>query len=89
MIRITLTMPMFLMRIIPIAPASRFRVASHPGKIRYGGTMQISFKQYYGAVSTRLLAFPSPSKLSRYLPDSLYLNIAVAAGMLWLALSSF
>lgn len=51
--------------------------------------MQVPFRQHSYQISTRLAAISSPAKLRRYLPDSLYLSTAVAAGLLWLALSGF
>lgn len=43
--------------------------------------MQISFRQPLGSSSPRVVRF-----VRRYLPDSLYASLAIAAGLLWLAL---
>ncbi|UCV27774.1 hypothetical protein [Ferribacterium limneticum] len=49
--------------------------------------MQIQFQQAHSPSSPWLVRFISP--VSRYLPDSLYTSLAIAAGLLWLALISF
>ena len=51
--------------------------------------MQVFIQQHSYPVPTCLDTTTSQNKISRYLPDSLYLSIAIAAGFLWLALSGF
>lgn len=49
--------------------------------------MQIPFWQMHGSNSPWLARFVLPMR--RHWPDSLYTSLAVAASLLWLALSSF
>ena len=62
-------------------------VASHPDNYRSGGTMQILFRPPRHPFATALAKIVSPVRLHR--PDSLYVSIAFAAGLLWLALTGF
>lgn len=51
--------------------------------------MQVYFRQLRCPVPIRLAISAMPNKPIRYLPDSLYFSITLAAGLLWLALSVF
>lgn len=51
--------------------------------------MQIIIRQPICQLSRRLAGFSLAGKLRRYLPDSLYLSLALAGGLLWLALCRF
>jgi hypothetical protein len=51
--------------------------------------MQVFFRQLCCPVPRPLAASTLPNKPIRYLPDSLYFSITLAAGLLWLALSVF
>lgn len=49
--------------------------------------MQVSIRQTNSSAFPLLARFVSP--VFRHLPDSLYTSLAIAAGLLWLALISF
>lgn len=51
--------------------------------------MQLFFRQSNCQISACLATVTSPNKAGRHRPDSLYISISVAAGLLWLALSGF